>query len=119
MSSIDSPADTGPLSTQSPSRAMVALTSMANELRAVVVRIMAYLCGVAVLALIAADLTSRIQDDVDLAPRASLREAAWQQVERPKPAFAAPVPDLSEKTESYEIIRHPDGGGRKDILRWS
>ncbi|HZE52189.1 MAG TPA: hypothetical protein VE111_02810, partial [Bradyrhizobium sp.] len=32
-------------------------------------------------------------------------------------AFAISEFDLPEKTEAYEILRHPDGG-RKDILRW-
>ena len=36
---------------------------------------------------------------------------------RSHPAFAISEFDLPEKTEAYEILRHPDGG-RKDILRW-
>ena len=93
------------------------LTGFADELRATTTRIVAYLCGIAVLALIATDLVSRLQDDVDLAPRLALRQSAWYPVERPLPAFAAPLPDLSDKTATYEILRHAEGG-RKDVLKW-
>jgi len=99
-------------------RVMAVLTNMAAEVRATFIRILAYLCGIAVLALIAADFVSRIQDDIDLLQRPELRQAAWRQIERPQPAFAAPSPDTSGTTESYEIYRHADGG-RKDILQWS
>ncbi len=97
---------------------MTTLTSFADELRATTMRIMAYLCGLAVLALIATDMASRLQDDSDLAPRPPLRQAAWHPVERPIPAFAASSADLAEKTATYEILRHAEGG-RKDVLKWS
>ncbi len=94
------------------------LTSLADEFRATTMRIMAYLCGVAVLALVATDIASRLQDDIDLSPRLTLRQSAWQPVERPIPAFSASLPDLGEKTATYEILRHAEGG-RKDVLKWS
>jgi hypothetical protein len=34
------------------------------------------------------------------------------------PAFAVSQFDSPEKTEAYQILRHP-GGGRKDIFRWT
>ena len=71
------------------------LSSFAGEMRATGMRILAYLCGVAVLALIATDIASRLQDDIDLAPRPLLRQSTWQPVERPIPAFATPSPDLA------------------------
>ena len=43
---------------------------------------------------------------------------AWVATARPLPAFSAPVADFSSQSESYEILRHVEGG-RKDILRWS
>jgi hypothetical protein len=97
---------------------MAALTDLADEFRATAMRIMAYLCGVAVLALIATDLVSRTQDEIDFSPPLPLRESAWRQIERPIPAFAAPAPDLSDKTAAYESLRHAEGG-RKDVLKWS
>jgi hypothetical protein len=94
------------------------LTNFADEFRATTMRMMAYLCGVAVLALLATDIASRLQDDIDLGPRLSLRQSAWHPVERAIPAFAAPSPDLGDKTATYEILRHAEGG-RKDVLKWS
>jgi hypothetical protein len=94
------------------------LTSFADEFRATIMRIMAYLCGVAILALIATDIVARLNDDIDLSPPLPLRQSAWYAVERPIPAFAAPSPDLGDKTATYEILRHAEGG-RKDVLKWA
>ena len=112
-----SSADVNDASLREP-RLIATLTSLADEFRATTMRIMAYLCGVAVLALIATDIASRLTDDIDFSPRLPLRQSAWQSVERPIPAFAAPLPDLAGKTATYEILRHAEGG-RKDIMKWS
>jgi hypothetical protein len=37
---------------------------------------------------------------------------------RSYPAFAVSQFNLAEKTETYEILRHPQGG-RKDVFRWA
>lgn len=95
------------------------LINLAEEFRSVSVRLLAYLCGIGALALIAADIVSTPTPD-DLATAAPLRNRdAWSMAVRPQPAFAAPVADFSGQSESYEILRHVEGGGRKDILRWS
>ena len=94
------------------------LLGFVDEMRATGMRILAYLCGIGVLALVATDIASRLQDDVELSPRLPLREQAWRPIERPIPAFAAPLPDLAGKTVTYEILRHAEGG-RKDVLKWS
>ena len=44
------------------------------------------------------------------------RAGAWPAARYP--AFAVSQFDLPEKTETYEIFRHPEGG-RKDVFRWS
>jgi hypothetical protein len=106
------------LSDRPPSRLMKAMTRLADEFHAIIVRITAYLCGITVLALIATDLISRFQDDADFAPRPILRESPWSEVERPQPAFAAPSPELDGKTATYQTLRHA-AGGRKDLLQWS
>ena len=93
------------------------LAGFVDEMRATAMRILAYLCGIAVLALAGTDIASRLQDDVDLSPRLQLRQQAWRPIERPIPAFAAPLPDLAGRTATYEIQRHVEGG-RKDVLRW-
>jgi hypothetical protein len=99
-------------------RLIATLTGLADEFRATTMRIMAYLCGVAVLALIATDIASRLQDDIDFSPGLVLRQSAWRPIERPIPAFAASSSDLAEKTAAYEILRHAEGG-RKDVMKWS
>lgn len=96
-----------------------ALINFAEEFRAVFVRLMAYACGVGALALIAADLFSTATiDTVEAAVPLRSREA-WTPATRPQPAFSAPVADFASQSASYEILRHTEGGGRKDILRWS
>jgi hypothetical protein len=41
---------------------------------------------------------------------------AWVAVERPWPAFALSIPEAGDAPASYAILRHGDGGGRKDVL---
>lgn len=94
------------------------LISFAEEFRATSVRLLAYVCGVGALALIMADLyAGTVIDTVATAVPLRHRDS-WTQAARPQPAFAAPVADFSGRSESYEILRHAEGG-RKDILRWS
>lgn len=95
-----------------------ALINFAEECRAVSVRLMAYVCGVGALALIAVDLFSGAAIDMVEASVPLRSREVWTSAIRPQPAFAAPVADFSSQSESYEILRHPEGG-RKDILRWS
>jgi hypothetical protein len=95
-----------------------AANNFAEECRAVCVRMLAYVCGVGALALIAADLFSGAAIDLVEASVPLRSREAWSAAVRPQPAFAAPVADFSGQSESYEILRHPEGG-RKDILRWS
>jgi len=92
-----------------------ALRSFADECSAVAVRILAYVCGLAVLAVIAVDLVSA----VPVAANTGLPSVpGWTPASRPHPAFAISKLDLSDKPDAYEILRHPEGG-RKDILRWA
>lgn len=92
-----------------------ALRNFADECNAVAVRIMAYVCGLAVLAVIAVDLFSAVPVEAN-AGTPSL--PGWTPASRPHPAFAISKLDLADKTDAYEILRHPEGG-RKDILRWA
>lgn len=92
-----------------------ALRNFADECSAVAVRIMAYVCGLAVLTVIAVDLVSAVpvtaNAGVPMVP-------GWIPASRPHPAFAISKLDLSDRTDAYEILRHPEGG-RRDILRWA
>ncbi len=92
-----------------------ALRSFADECSAVFVRLLAYISGLAVLAVLVADLFAAVpvEKSVVQAPSPS-----WTQASRPHPAFAISQLDLTGRTDAYDILRHPDGG-RKDILRWA
>jgi len=115
-------AHAAPADASASDRAFRTLASVAEELRAAFVRIVAYGCGLMMLALIAADVMSRLYIEADMAPQPVIRAVAWRPVDRPQPAFAASASagksDLPAKTASYEILRHPEGG-RRDILRWA
>jgi hypothetical protein len=45
-------------------------------------------------------------------------KAGWSVAVRSHPAFAVSQFDLNDKTETYDILRHPEGG-RRDIFRWT
>ena len=92
-----------------------ALRSFADECNAVFVRLLAYVCGLAVLATILVDLLASVPVGAAIQPTAA---PGWTPARRPHPAFAISQLDLAGRTDAYEILRHPDGG-RKDILRWA
>lgn len=94
------------------------LINFGEEFHALAVRLLAYLCGVGALALIAADLFSGAVDTVETTVPLRNRDS-WAEAVRAQPAFAAPATDFASHSESYEVLRHAEGGGRKDILRWS
>lgn len=77
-------------------------------------RLIAYVGTLALLAILGVHLWDRIPDITNAEPAAP---ASWSAASRQHPAFAVTPLDSSDKTESYEILRHP-GGGRKDIFRW-
>ena len=75
---------------------------------------MAYVGMLALLAIVGVHLWDRLPDIADAEPAVP---ADWSLASRSHPAFAVSQTDSSDKTESYEIFRHPEGG-RKDVLRW-
>jgi len=91
------------------------LRGIAIESRAVAVRLLAYLSGLAMLAFIAADLMSAVGPDEPI-PEAAV--PAWSRASRADRAFALSLSDLAIKPEAYEAFRRPDGS-RKDVLRWA
>ncbi len=95
-----------------------ALRDFADECRAVAVRVMAYVSGLAVLAIIAADLFAAAPVALHAEAPGVSAPPGWIEAGRPHPAFAVSKLDLADKTEAYTILRHPEGG-RKDILGWS
>ncbi len=91
-----------------------ALTSFADECCATLARLIAYLGALALLGMAGVHLWDEL-------PTAATGEPAgrpgWSVASRSRPAFAVSSLDPPEKSETYEIFRHPEGG-RKDVLHW-
>ncbi|HEV7876945.1 hypothetical protein [Bradyrhizobium sp.] len=92
-----------------------ALRSFADECSGLLARLIAYVGALALIAIVGLSLWDELplKDIGD--PTA---KSAWSLAARSYPAFAVSQFDLSRKTETYEILRHP-AGGRKDVLRWA
>ena len=89
-----------------------ALHSWREELPSILVRLLAYLSGLLVLSVAAAQIfqsAPAIRATTDARPE-------WIEIERPFPAFALSIPEANDVPSSYAIRRHAEGGGRKDIL---
>jgi hypothetical protein len=98
-----------------PSKIHPALISFADECCGTLAHLIAYVGALALLAMIGLHLWDELPASVALEPSA---KAGWSLATRSYPAFAVSSPDSVEKTESYEIFRHPEGG-RKDVLHWA
>lgn len=83
-----------------------------SEWRAALVRIFAYLGGIAVLSMFAAAIFE--QPEV-MAIREPAPRPAWIEVDKPWPAFEMSVPGITEGMR-YAIQRHTVSSGRKDTL---
>jgi hypothetical protein len=92
-----------------------ALRSFADECTGVLARLIAYVGALALLAIVGVSLWDELPVRGIGDPAA---KSAWSVPARAYPAFAVSQFDLSGKTETYEILRHP-AGGRKDVFRWA
>jgi hypothetical protein len=103
--------------------------SLADEIRATLVRILAYMGGLAVLAVAMASLfqapSALNVAAPELPPRLAAQPAAepptqpaWRTVERPYPAFELLLPEFTTAPAAYAIQRRPSDGARKDVLSW-
>jgi hypothetical protein len=90
-----------------------ALYSWREELSSNFVRALAYMGGVAVLSIAAAQV---LPSPPVKSPAAPVHQSDWNEIERPFPAFALSIPEAADQPSSYAIRRHATGGGRKDIL---
>jgi hypothetical protein len=97
-----------------PTRIHPALTSFADECCGMLARLVAYMGVLALMAILSFHLWDLLPNE-ELAPTA---KAEWSVATRSYPAFAVSQFDLSDKTEAYEISRHPEGG-RKDVFHWA
>src|ERR1700730_6152224 len=92
-----------------------ALRSFADECRSVTVRLLAYVGALAIIAIAGTRLWAEFPAAGAVEPAA---KAGWSVAGRSYPAFSVSQVDSGGKIETYEILRHPDGG-RKDVLRWA
>jgi hypothetical protein len=97
-----------------PTRIHPALTSFADECCGTLARLVAYVGSLALLAI----LGIHLWDQLPSGEAVEIPKADWSPASRSYPAFSVSQFDLPEKTETYEIFRHPQGG-RKDIFRWA
>jgi len=95
-------------------RILPVLSGFVDEVRGTLARLSAYGMALALLAILGLALCNALPDAMVTAPCA---RSDWSRVERPARAFAVGQANLHDKTEVYEVFRHPEGG-RKDVLRW-
>jgi hypothetical protein len=98
-----------------PTRIHPALNSFADECCGMLARLVAYVGTLALLAILGIHLWDRLPDVVAGEPAA---KPGWSAALRSQPAFAISQFNFRGKTETYEILRHPEGG-RKDVIRWA
>jgi hypothetical protein len=92
-----------------------ALNSFADECCGTLAHLIAYAGALALLAIAGLYLWDQLPKAAAFEPAA---KASWSQASRSYPAFAVSQFNIPEKTETYEIFRHPEGG-RKDVFRWA
>lgn len=90
-----------------------ALHSWRDELPGQAVRLMAYVGGLVLLSMAAAEF---YQSTPVKGPIVSADRSDWATVDKPFPAFALSIPEAAGQPQSYVIRRHATSLGRKDIL---
>jgi hypothetical protein len=99
-----------------PTQIHLALAAFADEVVGTLARLFAYVGALvlfAILGLAALGQLPNLRDDDEPALK-----PGWAVADRSPPAFALSRLDSSEKTASYTILRHPEGG-RRDVMRWA
>jgi hypothetical protein len=90
------------------------LTGFADECCATLARLMAYVGALALLGIVGLHLWDELPAAVAMEPAG---RPGWSLASRSRPAFAVSSLAPAEKSETYEIFRHPEGG-RKDVFHW-
>ena len=86
-----------------------------GDIRATIVRILAYMGALAILAIAAASL---FRTPAGIAAVRPAPQPDWINVERPRPAFDMQMPELAADGFNYAILRRSADGARKDVLSW-
>jgi hypothetical protein len=95
-------------------RIYAALASFFDEFCGTLARLVAYVCTLALFFICGVYLWNQLPQEAAAEPAS---RSGWTVAERSTPAFATSQIDLSYKTKTYQIFRHPDEG-RKDLMRW-
>lgn len=98
-----------------PSSFHLALAAFADEVVGTLARLFAYVGALALFAILALAAIDQLPDLRDDDPATT---PGWSVADRSHPAFAVSRLDSSDKTISYTILRHPQGG-RRDVMRWA
>jgi hypothetical protein len=93
----------------------LALANFADEIVGTLARLFAYVGALVLFAILGLAALGQLPDLRDDEPAS---RPGWTEASRSHPAFAVSRLDSSEKTASYTIFRHPEGG-RRDIMRWA
>ncbi|MBB5045578.1 hypothetical protein HNR60_000307 [Rhodopseudomonas rhenobacensis] len=101
-----------------PPRIHPALRSFADDCRATLLHGLAYLAALALVTVIVFHAAQPFAATLLGEESAPAAKPGFVAATRSHPAFAVSQFDSSGKTETYEVLRHPDGG-RKDVLRWA
>ena len=99
-----------------PTQIHLALAAFADEVVGTLARLFAYVGALvlfAILGLAALGQLPTLRDDDE-----PVLKPGWAVADRSPPAFALSRLDSAEKTASYAIFRHPEGG-RRDVMRWA
>ncbi|WP_050424960.1 hypothetical protein [Bradyrhizobium tropiciagri] len=91
------------------------LTSFVDEVYATLSGLFAYAAVLALFVVLGVYLWRQLPDATAMPVPAA---AGWSLAGRQAPAFAISRPDQRDKTDTYEVFRHPEGG-RKDVFRWA
>ncbi len=91
-----------------------ALTSFADECYGTLARLIAYVGALALFGILALHFWDQLQFDAVFEPA---DQPGFTLATRSRPAFAVSSLDPPEKSEAYDIFRHP-AGGRKDVFHW-
>jgi hypothetical protein len=98
-----------------PTQTHPALASLADEFCVTLAHLFGYVGALALLAILGIHLWDQLPsieaDKPSSKPDCSAASPLYL-------AFSVSQFDLAEKTATYDVLRHPDGG-RKDILRWA
>jgi len=98
-----------------PTQIHLTLANFADEVVGTLARLFVYVGTLALFAILALAGLGQLPDPRDDGPA---DRPGWAEASRSRPAFALSRSDSSEKTATYTVLRHPEGG-RRDVMRWT